>query len=61
MVAIKTTNFSYNKARQNATFDTSPDGLGWGPGYVAKREGLGVDTNSKQYQDNFDKIDWSKK
>ena len=53
----KTTNFSVNRAKQDATFDTSPSGLGWGPEYVAKREGVVV--NTKRYRENFDKIDWS--
>lgn len=57
----KTNNFSLSHKKRNATFDTSPDGLGWGPDYVAKHEGLGINTNSKRYQENFDKIDWSKK
>ena len=56
---IKTNNFSYNKQRQNATFDESPDGLGWGPGYTAKTEGVVV--NTEKYRENYDKIDWSKK
>ena len=59
MVAIKTNNFSLSSEKRNATFDTSPDGLGWGPGYVAKREGVVI--NSEKYRKNYDKIDWSKK
>ena len=55
----KTNNFTLDHNKQNATFDTSPDGLGWGPGYVAKSRG--VDVNSEKYRKNFDKIDWSKK
>ena len=55
---IKTRNFSLSKKKQNATFTDSPDGLGWGPGYAAKEEGVVV--NSKRYRKNYDKIDWSK-
>lgn len=58
---VKSRNFSLSDQKQNATFDESPDGLGWGPGYVPKSEGRGINTNSKKFQDNFDKIDWSKK
>ena len=57
---IKTRNFSLTDEKQNGTCDKG-DGLGWAPGYEAKTRGTGTNTNSKKFQDNYDKIDWSKK
>jgi hypothetical protein len=36
-------------------------GLGFRPGATKKFMGMGVNRFSKQYQENYDKIDWSKK
>jgi len=58
-IAIKTRNFSLNKEKMEGEFPDREDGLGWGPGYGKKFEGSGINTASKQYSENYDKIDWS--
>lgn len=59
-IAIKTRNFSLDKDKMEGEFTERADGLGWGPGYGKRFKGSGTNTQSKKFQENFDKIDWSK-
>lgn len=51
VVAIRKRNFRLDHDKQHGTFDKSADGLGWGPEYVAKSEGVVV--NRIRYAKNF--------
>ena len=50
---IKSRNFSLDRKKMESTFDESPDGLGWGPGYEKKFEGLKKERNSIRYGKNY--------
>jgi hypothetical protein len=61
-ITIKNRGFSTSRAKalsNQVVSKTNP--VGWMPGYEQKFEGTGIKTTSKQYQENYDKIDWSKK
>ena len=53
-IGIKVRNFSLNKDKMEGTFDKRADGLGWGPGYEKKFEG--VERNSIRYGKNYQKM-----